>query len=168
MLHKKEDEIVMSHMKRLVTDDKEELIWLTGLEQTRRQLFKTTAVRKNQHPMLTEDENAVVEELDLIARSNQDDDGQLLKSVKGEEYVEFRSQCTTDRKQVHMRWLSYLLAEFEEEKGIADPGVRMPEAVKKRREDTSLQNLILFTSILDNNVTDQIGNRTVTYFFLVA
>ena len=46
-----------------------------------------------------------------------------------------------------------MLREFEEEKGIADPGARIPEAVKKRGIDTSLQNQFLFTSILDEYVT---------------
>ena len=46
-----------------------------------------------------------------------------------------------------------MLGAFEEEKGIANPRARMPEAVKRRGVDTSLQNHILFTSILDEYVT---------------
>ena len=62
-------------------------------------------------------------------------------------------QHVEDVKQTKKKWLSCLLGEFEEEKGIADPGARMPEAVKKRGVDTSLQNLILFTSMLEKYVT---------------
>ena len=49
--------------------------------------------------------------------------------------------------------MNCLLGGFEEEKGIADPRARMPEAVKKRGIDTRLQNQIMFTSILEEYVT---------------
>ena len=77
-LLQKENEIVMSHKQRLVTmGDKKDLACLYSQEKTVRQNFGTATV--------IEDEATVLEELDLIARINQDDDGQLLKIVKGED-----------------------------------------------------------------------------------
>ena len=72
------DETVMSHMQKLVTmGNKKELACLDSQEKTGGQNFGTaTAI---------EDENTVLKELDLIARINQDDDGQLLKIVEGED-----------------------------------------------------------------------------------
>ena len=58
--------------------------------------------------------------------------------------------CSSDLQE---NWLSCFLRAFEVEKWIADPGARMPEAVKKRGADTGLKNHILFTSILEEYVT---------------
>ena len=61
----------MSHKQRLVSmRDKKELDCLNSQEKT---------------ATVIEDEATVFEELDLIIRINQDDDGQLLKIVKGED-----------------------------------------------------------------------------------
>ena len=58
---------------------------------------------KNQNSTLIEDEDTVVEELDLIARINQDDDGQLLKIVKDdEEDAELKLQHTDDVSKYKM------------------------------------------------------------------
>ena len=68
----------MSHKQRLVTmGDNKELACLYSQEKTVGQNFGIATV--------IEDEATVFEELDLIARINQDDDGQLLKIVKGED-----------------------------------------------------------------------------------
>ena len=70
-------------MQKLATvGDKEKLACLMDQEQTVGQTFKTDAVVKNQNFILIEDENVEFEELDLIARSNQEGEGQLLKIVK--------------------------------------------------------------------------------------
>ena len=103
--------------------------------------------------MLAEDEDTVARELNLVPEVYQGDERQLLKIAHKEEgNVEFKLQHAEDVKQTQKRGLKCLLGEFEEEKGIADPGARMPEAVEKRGVYTSLHNLILFTSILDEYV----------------
>ena len=70
-LLQKEGETVMSHKQRLVTmGDKKELACLYSQERTMGQNVGTAIV---------------FEELDLIARINQDDAGKLLKIVEGED-----------------------------------------------------------------------------------
>ena len=73
-----EDETIMSHMQRLVTmGDKKEFACLYSREKTVGKIFGTATV--------IEDEATMFEELDLIAKINQDDDGKLLEIVKGED-----------------------------------------------------------------------------------
>ena len=101
---------------------------------------------KNQNSTLIEDEGTVVEELDLIARINQDDDGQLLKIFKDEEeYAELKLQHTDDVRQVQNEWLKCLLETIKKENEIPDTRVKMLEAVKRIGADTSLQKFIMLT-----------------------
>ena len=107
-LLQKEDETIMSHKQRLVTiGDKEELACLYSQEKTVGRNFGTAIV--------IEDEATVFEELDLIARINQDYDGQFLKIVEGEDggYAGVNLQHVDEM-------LKCLLETFEPEKEVAD------------------------------------------------
>ena len=74
---------------------------------------------KNQNSILIEDENALVEELDLIAKINQDDDGQLLKIVKGEDEGYAGTNLQHVDEILEKKWLKRLLETFEPEKEVA-------------------------------------------------
>ena len=69
----KEGETVMSHVKELFisADDKKELACLNSQEKTVRQTFGAATAVENQSFTLIEDENATLEELDLISKINQ-------------------------------------------------------------------------------------------------
>ena len=90
----KECETVLSHVKELVisTDGREELACLNSQEKTVRQTFAAATTIENQSFTLIEDENAALEELDVISRINQEEGRQLLKIAKAEEeeHAEFK------------------------------------------------------------------------------
>ena len=137
-LLQKGNETVMSHMQRLVSmGDKKELACLNSQERTVGQNFVTATV--------IDDEATVFEELDLIARINQDDDGQLLKIVEGEDKGYTRTNLQHVDEMLEKKWLKCLLETFEPEEEFANTRINLLEVEKGA--DTSLLKLILLTSI---------------------
>ena len=137
----------MSHEKELVINDndKKKLTCLMEKEKTRGQNFGTATVMGNQNSILIEDDSAKSEELDLIARSNQEGERQLLKIFKEEEeYAETNVQHIDE--MLENKCLIRLPKTFREGNEIADTEVKVPEAVKETGVDTSLQNLNMLTS----------------------
>ena len=118
----------MSHMQEFVTTiDKKELDSWIGQSQPEEQFLKATEVRRNQHSMLTEYEKEKLRELDWISKIHQEDERQFLKIAhKEEENAKSNLQHVEGVKQKQEKWLNCLLGAFEEEKGIADLGARMP------------------------------------------
>ena len=115
--------------------DKKELACLYNQEKTVEKIFGIATV--------IEDEAIVFAELDLIARINQGDDGQLLKIVKGED----EGYAETNLQHVDEMLEKCLLETFKQEKEVADTRMKLPKAVEELGADTSLQNLSMLTSI---------------------
>ena len=95
-----------------------------------------------------EDEAIVFEELDLIVRINQDDDGKLLKIVKGEDEGYAGTNLQHADEMLENKWLNCLLETFEPEEEFADTKIDLLEVEKGA--DTSLLKLILLSSIQTN------------------
>ena len=109
-----------------------------------------------------EDESEVEEEsilevkkTEVVVRVIQGAERQSLRDVKEEEEShgepkEHHTDEILEGNQVESEWLRFSLEEFENEKEIVDNKMELVQTIVAIEIDTSFQNLIMLTSILEN------------------
>ena len=95
--------------------DKNELMCQMKKEETGAHNFGTTTVMGNRNSILIEDKSPKSEELHLIAKSNQEGEGQLLKIVEEEEEEYTETNVQHIDEILENKWLICLLKTFRTE-----------------------------------------------------